>query len=221
MKKSIVAASLTLFSAALALAAAALFSCAGAQTLGTYSTAAIASDGEGGVFMSGGKDQFRTGLFSRFRMSARADIGFQGGFDRLKGTNAWGAGADVKIYVVGEGSTLPLDLALDMSLGHLRSEHTGMTILGIGVLASGRLQADTRFPVDPYASLGLYNTFFHRENECGSTVPPDFCGDNSNSDTEVVVRAGAKLYLDSERQILAEIKLDGSFSIGAAFNIVF
>ncbi|MBU8922547.1 MAG: hypothetical protein KOO63_12080 [Bacteroidales bacterium] len=189
-----------------------------AQTLGQYTTAIIASDGEGGCFISTGKDEFRLGIMARFRMYSRGDLGFQVGFDRLTGENALGVATDVKFYLLHPESTFPIDLAADISLGHFQDNALGRTVAGLSLITSGTLVADTEIPVEPYASIGFYSIFFTDREKC----PPDSVDcDDDNKDIETILRAGLKLIFTDEYQAFFEVKLDGNTTFGAAINIVF
>ncbi|MCK4539253.1 MAG: hypothetical protein KAV42_10700 [Candidatus Krumholzibacteria bacterium] len=189
-----------------------------AQTLGQYTTAVIAPDGEGGCFISTGKDEFRLGIMARFRMFSKGDLGFQVGFDRLTGENSLGVATDVKIYLLDPDSTFPVDLAADISLGHFQDNALGRTVAGLSLITSGTLAADTKIPIEPYASIGFYSIFFTDREEC----PPGAVDcDDDNNDMETVLRAGVKLVLTDEYQVLFEVKLDGNTTLGAAINVVF
>jgi hypothetical protein len=189
-----------------------------AQTLGQYTTAVIAPDGEGGCFISSGKDEFRLGVMARFRMYSRGDIGFQAGFDRMTGENALGVATDVKFYLLDPDSTFPVDLAADISLGHFQDDALGRTVAGLSIITSGTLAADTEIPIEPYASVGFYSIFFTDREEC----PPGAVDcDSDNSDIETIVRAGLKLVLTEEYQALFEVSLNGNTTFGVAINVVF
>lgn len=193
---------------------------ANAQLFGQYTTAVPSPEGEGGLFVSAGDGTFRVGPMARFMINGRMDIGFQLGFDRYSGHNSYGAGADLKYYILGEDTTLPVDLAVDLSLGHLRSGDFSRTFFELGMLASGMLNADTELPVEPYGSVGIISTYLHDDEACAG--PDPLCGYGGNgSETDVVIRGGAKLYLSSEYQVLLELSVDDEISFGGAFNVVF
>ncbi|HSG27863.1 MAG TPA: hypothetical protein VLA34_05235 [Candidatus Krumholzibacterium sp.] len=187
-----------------------------AMVFGQYTTASVSPDGEGAAFMSAGSDEFRTGVNARFRINERSDLGFELGFDRMSGNNALGLAADFKFYLLDPESTLSVDLAADASLGHFRDDEIGRTVFGLSVIASGTLVADTRIPVEPYASLGFFTIL----------LDGDLCGgipgcEADKSDTETVLRGGFKFWLSDEYQVMAEVKIDGNTTVGAAFNVVF
>ncbi len=191
---------------------------ASAQTFGQFMTAVIASEGEGGFFVITGGDQFRTGAMARFQINRKSDFGIQAGFDRLDGLNSTGLGGDYKYYLLGEESTIPVDMAVGISFGHLRAEDRSRSIIGFAFLTSGTLTADTKIPVEPYASIGIYTTFLHNGDICANAGPS--CHDDDR-DTEMILLGGTKIILSDEYQLLFEIKLDGKISFGAAINMVF
>lgn len=190
-----------------------------AQSMGQFTSASIAPDGEGGPFMSAGKDRFRTGIFSRFRLGSRSDLGFQGGFDRVAGVNSYGGGADFKLYLLDTASTLPVDLAAMVSIGHFRTGGSGWTVAGISVLASGMLVADTEVPIEPYASFGFYTTFLPGLDDCDTASP--LCGDSGSNDTDSLIRGGLKVWFSDEYQLVAEVGINGNTTFGAGINVVF
>ncbi len=189
-----------------------------AQTFGQYTTATVASEGEGGLFASVADEQFRTGAIARFMISGRSDLGFQLGFDRSGGRNSAGFGADLKYIVTGDDSSVPIDMALDLSLGHFRAESNGYSLVGFAFLISGTLIAETQVPVEPYGSIGLYTSFLHNGDQCEGLGPE--C-DDDDTDTETMIHAGAKIRFSDEYQLLLEVRIDGRTSFGVAINVVF
>ncbi|MBN1884523.1 MAG: hypothetical protein JW876_03230 [Candidatus Krumholzibacteriota bacterium] len=197
---------------------------AGAQIFGTLTNAAIASDGEGGVFMLGGGDVFRTGVMARFRTTKNTDLGFQGGYDRIEGENSWGAAVDFKVYMIGGESTIPVDLALDGALGHLRSDDFTRNIFQLSLLASGILRASTAVSLEPYGSIGLRSSFFSKKGPRGADGPGEWPRENDSVDnlTEALLRGGVRIHLSEEYQILAEFEIgEDSSCFGGGVNVVF
>ena len=192
-----------------------------AQTFGQYTTAAIASEGEGGIFVRGGDEAVRTGIMARFELTNRSDLGLQIGFDREYRENSFGAGLDFKFYLISAVSDFPLDLAIDLSLGHLRSGNYSRNILGIGLLVSGELRSVSS--LEPYAFITVLNTYFPKKASCHEEHPSQWpCSeDDWKSDTETVLRGGAKYALTEEYQLLAEVELGDEITFGAALNIIF
>ncbi|MBN2185012.1 MAG: hypothetical protein JW746_06755 [Candidatus Krumholzibacteriota bacterium] len=188
------------------------------QVFGEYTTATIASEGEGGIFTSFGKDQFGTGVMARFLINRKSDLGIKTGFDRLGGLNSIGIGSDLKYYLLGEGSSMPVDMALDISLAHFRSENISRTSAGLALFVSGTLIADTTIPVEPYGSLGIYTSFLHNGDPCAGLDPT--CNDDDN-DTEMIFHGGTRIMVSDEYQVLLEIRVDGRTTFGAAINIIF
>lgn len=191
---------------------------ANAQVFGQYTTATIASEGEGGLFTAVGKDQFGTGAMARFLINRKSDFGIKLGFNRLSGLNSIGISSDLKYYLLGEGSTMPVDMAIDISLGHFRAEDISRSVAGFALFVSGTLVADTEVPVEPYGSIGLYTSFLHNGDLCEGLDPT--CSDN-DTDTEIIFHGGARIMISDEYQFLLEIKIDGRTTFGAAINIIF
>lgn len=197
---------------------------AGAQVFGTLTTASIAAEGEGGAFLLGGDDVFRTGVTARFRVSSHTDLGFQGGFDRIEGENSWGGGVDLKVYMIGGESTIPVDIALDGALGHLRSDDFARNIFQLSLLVSGILQASTAVSLEPYGSLGLRSSYFSTKGPEGSNGPRDWPRENDDvgNITDLLLRAGVKVHLSEEYQLMAEIEVgDDVTAFGGGINVIF
>lgn len=196
---------------------------AGAQVFGQFTTAAISSEVEGGVFISVGEDAFRTGGMIRFEINRRSDFGLQLGFDRFRGVNSAGAGIDLKLYLLNPDSTIPVDIAIDGRLGHLRSTDANRNIFGIGIITSGVLRAATSVAIEPFASLTLRSTYFSKKTAAAKTGTTGWPSDNDDwsSVTDTFVRAGAMIGLTHEYQIHVEVELNDETVIAAAFNIVF
>ena len=188
------------------------------QEFGQYTTATIASEGEGGIFTSAGKDQFGTGVMARFLINQKSDLGIKLGFNRSSGLNSVGIGSDLKYYLLGEGSAMPVDMALDISLAHFRAENISHTTAGFALFVSGTLIADTEVPVEPYGSIGIYTSFLHNGDLCEGLDPT--CTDE-DTDTEMIFHGGARIMISDEYQFLLEIKIDGMTTFGAAINIIF
>ena len=197
---------------------------AGAQLFGALTTASIAAEGEGGAFLLGGDDIFRTGVTARFRVSSHTDLGFQGGFDRLEGENSWGGGLDFKVYMIGGESTIPVDIALDGAIGHLRSDDFGRNIFQLSLLVSGILQASTAVSLEPYGSLGLRSSYFSTKGPEGSDGPGDWPRENDDvgNITDTIIRGGVKVHLSEEYQLLAEFEVgDDAAAFGGGINVIF
>lgn len=196
---------------------------AGAQVFGQFTTAAISSEIEGGVFISVGEDALRTGGMIRFEINRRSDFGLQLGYDRYHGVNSAGAGVDLKLYLLNPESPIPVDIAIDGRLGHLRSTDVNRNIFGIGIITSGVLQASTSFTIEPFASFTLRSTYFSKKTAAAEAGPAGWPStrDDWSSVTDTIVRAGAMIGLTHEYQIHFEVELNDETFIAAAFNIVF
>ncbi len=188
------------------------------EEFGLYTTATVASEGEGGIFASAGKELFGTGVLSRFLVNRKSDLGIKLGFFRSDGDNSIGLGSDLKFYLFAENSEMPVDMAIDISLAHYRSEDFNHTTAGVAMLVSGTLIADTAVPLEPYGSIGIYTSFLHNGNMCEGLGPS--CTDD-DTDTDMVFIGGAKAILSGEYQFLAEVRIDGDTTFGAAINIIF
>ncbi len=169
--------------------------------------------------MSTGKNEVHTGAMARFRITSRSDLGFQAGYERFHDFNSFGAGVDFKYYLLGPESTLPVDLAADAALGHMLSGDYGRTVMGLCLMVSGKLIAETSMPMEPYGSAGFYTAFFHDGNFCDGAAQS--CDGGDKNDTDTVIRGGLKLELRDDLQLMLEIKLDGTTTFGAALNLVF
>lgn len=196
---------------------------AGAQVFGQFTTAAVSSEVEGGAFLSAGTDAFRAGAMMRFSINRRSDLGIQLGFDRFRGANSLGAGVDFKLYLVNPESPLPLDIALDGQLGHLRSDYYNRNIFGIGVIASGVLRASTSFMIEPFAAVTLRSTYFSKKASRPDRQPSGWpsADDDWSNVTDTILRAGAVLALTEMYQLHLEIELNDETRVGAALNAVF
>lgn len=197
---------------------------ASAQLFGTYTTAAISSEGEGGFFVNAGSEKFQTGAIARFLITRRVDFGLQLGFDRECSVNSYGAGLDFKVYLLGHDSDIPVDLAIDGYYGHLRSKDYSRNVFGVGLLVSGVVQSSTALSFEPYASFILITTYFKRDLS-GRVTPhcfwPDDNFDESTRGTDPTLRGGVNIGLSDEHQLLIEVGIDGGFVIGGALNIIF
>jgi hypothetical protein len=196
---------------------------AGAQVLGQYTTAAVSSEIEGGLFIAAGGDAFRTGALMRFSINRRSDLGIQLGFDRFHGQNSIGAGVDYKLYILNPESPLPVDIALDGHLGHLRSDSYNRNIFGISGIVSGVLKVSTSVMIEPFASITLRSTYFSKKTSQQEQRPAGWpaAGDDWSSVTDTIFRVGAIIGLTKEYQIHVEIELNDASMVGAAFNAVF
>ncbi|MBN1164250.1 MAG: hypothetical protein JXB45_06705 [Candidatus Krumholzibacteriota bacterium] len=193
------------------------------QTFGQYSSATIASEAEGSVFMSAGKDRFQSGAMTRFELTGRSGLGLQFAFDRRGGLNSWGLGTDLKFYLLNPESSIPLDMALDISYGYLGGEDFNRSVWGMALITSGRLIAETAVPLEPYLSLGFLSTHFHSQGDCSNKQAPFRSCNQADlaSDTKFTVRMGMKIFLADGYQILPELGMDGKTTFGLALNAVF
>jgi hypothetical protein len=194
------------------------------QTLGQLTSAGPASDGEGAVFMLGGNNAFRTGVAARFNISAAADFGIQLGLDRVCEQSFWGGGADLKLVLLESRQNLPLNLALDASFGKLDAREVKQYLFGFGVLSSGVIETSEWRTMEPYVSLVV----LVRQIDRGTVARYDpiegcLCLPTNGDDTDVraLVRAGLRLSLTKETQLLFETELGKHSLFGAGVNVVF
>ena len=191
-----------------------------AQPLGQLAGAAAAADGEGSVFMLAGNDAFRTGASIRFNISSVSDFGLQLGLDRACGESFFGGGVDVKIVMLRGASRFPLDLALDASFGSLTSRAANRFLFDFGILASYRAASVAGRALEPYGSflVGIEEIDMKRGSEA---VAACLCPDDDKTDAGVFARAGIKIPVSDDGQLLIEASIDDPILLGAAFNIVF
>jgi hypothetical protein len=195
-----------------------------AQTLGTFTGAAASADGEGAVFMLAGNDAFRTGIAARFNVTAAADVGVQLGFDRLCEKSFWGGGADLKLVLLESRKNLPLGLALDASFGKLDSREVKQYLFGFGILASGIIETSEWRTMEPYVSFIVLVKQIDR-GDIPRRDPIEGClclpASGDDTDARALVRAGLKLSLTKETQLLFETELGKHPLFGAGVNVVF
>jgi len=192
-----------------------------AQTLGQFGGAGAAADGEGSVFMLAGNEAFRTGLSTRFNISRVSDFGIQVGLDRACSESFFGGGIDFKIVLLESAPELPLSLALDASFGNLTSDAVGRFLFGFGILASGVIRVRSSPTIEPYLSFVVDIEQIDQKRATEATAGCLCSGTDDETETDTLVRAGVKIPVSSESQILVEASFDGTTLVGAAFNIVF
>jgi len=195
---------------------------AAAQVFGQFADAGPAAEGEGAVFMLAGSGAFRTGVSTRFNISRISDFGLQLGIDRVSGESFFGGGFDLRLMLFEGNAGLPLSLSLDASVGGLDSGDVRRFLFGFGVLASAAIETASGRSIEPYAS-------FIVDLEQIDGVSPPASGDGcytcsrerGETETGTEFRAGAKVPLTADTQVLLELGLDGEARFGAAFNVVF
>jgi hypothetical protein len=188
-----------------------------AQTFGQFTTAGTAAEGEGAVFMLAGNDVFRTGASARFNISRFSDFGVQLGLDRVCEESSFGGGVDCKLILLEDTEKLPLNLALDASFGGLDSDSARRFLFGFGVLASGVITPVSVNTVEPYVSFIVDVEHRDRKSSSNSCL----CAQDSETDTDTLVRAGVRLTITEETQVMIEVGLNGTALFGAAFNVIF
>ena len=193
-----------------------------AQTFGQFGGAGAAPDGEGCVFMLAGNDAFRTGLSTRFNISTASDIGIQLGVDRVCEESFYGGGVDFKVVLLESRAQFPVNLALDASFSGLNSSAQGRFIFGFGILASGHIEMPSARVIEPYLSFVVDIERINDKN-AARAVPACLCSDNGTDETHTcsLVRAGVKVPVSSQAQIIIEANLGDKTLVGAAFNLVF
>jgi hypothetical protein len=193
-----------------------------AQTLGQFGGAGPAPDGEGSVFMLAGDDAFRTGIAARFNLSSASDFGIQVGVDRTCNATFYGGGIDVKVVLLASSAELPLNLALDASLGTLNASEAGRLLFDFGILASGVIRTRSSRTIEPYLSfvvdLERIDRKRHPRLESGCLCSD---GDDDSSSTCSLLRGGVVIPVSGQSQIIVEGSVHSPTLIGAAFNVVF
>jgi hypothetical protein len=193
------------------------------QTFSQFTSAAVASEGEGGFFVKAGKDIFRACAVSRFLLNPMSDIGIQAGIDRMCDTYSYGAAVDIKFYLIGGKSSFPLDLALDLSLGHMRAEEIIRNIFGGSLLVSRVFTNNLRFPIEPYVSVNIFSTQYSEKPYCspGSRRCWPCKSDQNNSETESVLRMGTRFKISEDIHLVAEGEINGHNYLGLGINIIY
>jgi hypothetical protein len=193
-----------------------------AQTLAQLTTAAVASEGEGCLFMLAGQDAFRTGVAARFNLTSITDLGIQLGLDRICEQSLWGGGADVKVVLLQSRKKFPVNLALDGSFGALDKRHLNQFLFGFGILASGVIEASPDRVIEPYLSFVVLGKITDKDgmNGGGSGGCDCLLNDHHNQ-TDTLVRAGVRLPVSKETQLLIETRISDRILFGAAFNVIF
>jgi hypothetical protein len=193
-----------------------------AQTFAQLGGAGAAPDGEGCVFMLAGNDAFRTGLSTRFNISTVSDFGIQLGVDRICKQTFYGGGVDFKVVLLESRAQFPVNLALDASLSGLNASAAGRFIFGFGILASGVIETPSARVIEPYLSFVVDIERIDDKKAAGA-VPACLCSNNGTDETHTcsLVRAGVKIPVSSETQLLIEANLGDKTLVGAAFNLVF
>ena len=189
------------------------------QTLATMTTGAVASDGEGGFFMLAGNDVTRFGLNARFALTVDLDMGIQIAFDRIDERSFFGGGIDAKYHLPIENSDLPIDIAIVAGLGDLESSEIRRFLLQMGCIVSGVVESSNRRILEPYAGLYVMTTRRDWKDDCGDRDRG--CWDGTKSDTDAVLRAGMRVNITEDFQILAELNVNGETMFGAGVNLIF
>ena len=193
-----------------------------AQTMTTMTTAAISSEGEGGLFMIAGSDAVRAGILSRFLLSTSVDMGIQLAFDRYEERGFLGFGVDFKFHMPVVASTTPVDIAFDAGAGMLESSDRRRIFLAPGIIVSGRVETSERTALTPY--MGLYALFTRRTwkmDDCETEYGRGCQGWEKSFYAEAMLRAGIMIPVRDDFQILVEMNVNGDVMFGAGLNIVF
>jgi hypothetical protein len=193
-----------------------------AQTFGQFGGAGAATDGEGSVFMLAGNNAFRTGASARFNLSTVSDFGIQLGVDRLCESSFYGGGVDFKVVLLQSRRELPVSLALDASFSGLHASAAGRFIFGFGILASGRVETPSGRLIEPYLSF-IVDLEHINDKDASRETAACLCtgGTNDQTNTRSIGRAGVKIPVSAETQILIEANFGDKTLAGAAFNLVF
>ena len=193
------------------------------QIFGQYTTAAIASLGEGAVFVAAGDARFRTGLATRFLITKRSDLGLQLGYARAEQVDNYGLSADYKFYIINEDPSTPLDLSADISLGWLGGSGYNRGIVTATFMVSGMIDPEARIRFEPYGSVGFIGQYFFGKGSCEEFRPGAWpCEDDDwSADSNLLLRGGSKIWFTDDYQLYVELDYDGKAALGAAINVVF
>jgi hypothetical protein len=167
--------------------------------------------------MLAGNDAFRTGVSVRFNISRRTDFGLQLGLDRACKESLLGGGIDFKLVIIEDTKKFPLNLALNASFGGLDSEDLRRFLFGFGILASGVIEPPSMRAIEPYLSF-----IVDVERSDGASFSNDcLCPHDDKTETDALIRAGVRVSISDETQVMFETGLNGTALFGAAFNIIF
>lgn len=198
---------------------------AGAQTFGQFTTAAVSPLGEGNVFFSAGDERLDIGVTGRFQLNERSDFGVQTAYSRAEEIDSWGLGIDYKSYLIRGGSTVPVDLAGDLSYGFIRGGGFARSVFILSVMSSGMIVTGEGIDFEPYGSVGFMGQWFHDKARCGrgDSVPDSWpCeADDWETDSGLILRGGVKTWLSEEIQFCVELEYYEEVTAGGAFNVVF
>ncbi len=193
-----------------------------AQTMVTMTTAAISTEGEGGLFMIAGNDVTRAGVLSRFLLSKNVDLGLQLAFDRYEEKSFLGFGVDFKFHIPSVTSSAPIDIAIDAGAGILESSDRRRIFLAPGIIVSGRVETSGGNRFEPY--MGLYALFTRRTwkiQDCDAEYGWGCQAWEKSFYTEAMLRAGVMIPLQEDFQILVEMNVNGEIMFGAGLNVIF
>ncbi len=193
-----------------------------AQTFAQLTTAAVSSEGEGSLFMLAGADAFRTGVTARFNLTSASDMGIQVGLDRICHQSLFGAGGDVKLVFLQSRESLPINLAVDGSVGFLDKRDLNQLLLGFGILASGVIDTSPERAIQPYVSFVVLGQITNKDHVAGGGEGGDDCPLNDHHhQTDTLVRAGVWLPVSKDTQLIIETRISDAILFGAAFNVIF
>ncbi len=191
------------------------------QMLAQLGGASASADGEGSVFMLAGNDAFRTGVTARFNLARVSDFGVQIGIDRSCEETFYGGGVDLKIIVLERAPRLPIDVALDASVGSLMNDSGGRFIFDFGILVSGAIPLASGRSIEPYGAL--LARVEELDAQSGEEVLADcICPDaKDGTDAGVLARVGLKIPVSKTGQLLVEADFERTVLFGVAYNIIF
>jgi hypothetical protein len=191
-----------------------------AQTLATMTTGSVSGEGEGGLFMLAGTNVSRLGIMSRFALSRNVDMGVQLAFDRYEDKGFFGGGIDLKFELPIDAADLPMHIALDLGIGDLESSERRRSFLEAGCIVSGVVESSNRTILEPYAGIYVLTTRSGWKDDC-TAAGTSGCWEGTRSETDALLRGGARILLRDDLQILVEMNLDGEAMFGAGINVVF
>jgi len=203
------------------------------QILAQFTTSRISSEGEGGIFVLGGNNSFRTGIALRFLINRVSDLGFQIGVESYNQNKLFGGGMDVKLLLVKATDNFPLDISIDISGGYLKNSETNKTTFSGALMMSTEVPDKLAIPFEPYISIGTYlnlirsarTKYFFQKNgfytESSDCIGCSYSTSRNYKTTGAYFRAGVMFHVTHDTQFIIEANINGATFIGGGINLIF
>jgi len=203
------------------------------QTLAQFTTSRISSEGEGGIFVLGGNNSFRTGFALRFLINRISDLGFQMGIESFNQNKLFGGGMDVKLLLVKAADNFPFDISIDVSGGYLKNSEISKTTFSGALMMSTEVPDKLAIPFEPYISIGTYlnlirttrtkyflqkNAFYTESSDC---IGCSYSTSREYKTTGATFRAGVMFHVTHDTQFIIEANINGATFIGGGINLIF